>query len=89
MDFLCLKEQGKYSQALDLLARWSRSCTDPRLLEINLFRVMDLMVYPELYEKGLDASSCAINCTLHRKRGFACFRFPIDEGDSFSGESSS
>ena len=54
MDFLGLKEQGRYVEALDCLARWSETCSEPGTLEVNIFRVRDLMVYPELYEKGLE-----------------------------------
>jgi cellulose synthase operon protein C len=56
-EYFILKMAGNYSEAVDLLRTWTMELKDPAAIEINLFRIRELMVYPELYDRGLDALS--------------------------------
>jgi tetratricopeptide (TPR) repeat protein len=53
--YFVLKQAGKYAEALDLLHAWTMELDDPAGIEINLFRIRELLAYPELYHRGLDA----------------------------------
>lgn len=51
--YLDEKKAGDFGSALSLLQEWTLSLDDPALIEVNLFRIRELMVYPELYDRGL------------------------------------
>jgi tetratricopeptide (TPR) repeat protein len=53
--YFALKQAGSYADALDLLRAWSNELEDPAGIEINLFRIRELLAYPELYDRALDA----------------------------------
>lgn len=53
--YFVLKKAGNYTEALNLLHTWTLELQDPADIEINLFRIRELLVYPELYERGLEA----------------------------------
>ena len=52
--YFTLKQGGNYAQALDLLHEWTMGLEDPAGIEINLFRIRELLAYPELYDRGLE-----------------------------------
>jgi hypothetical protein len=49
------KKAGEYAEALETLRTWTTGITDPFLIEVNVFRIRELMSYPELYDRGLEA----------------------------------
>ncbi|MFC1671034.1 DUF3857 domain-containing protein [Spirochaetota bacterium] len=73
-EYLLLKERGKYDEAIKLLKRWSLKLTDPVLLETNIFRINEILKYPELYDEGLDAfDNIRKNITV-KNNAFLCAR---------------
>jgi tetratricopeptide (TPR) repeat protein len=56
-DYLDHKKAGDYAGALDVLRGWSAGIADPALAEVNVFRIGELMAYPELYGSGLETLS--------------------------------
>ncbi len=53
--YLDEKKSGNFGSALDILWKWTLSVDDPSLAEVNLFRIRELMIYPELYDRGIEA----------------------------------
>ncbi len=47
-----LKGEGSYREALDLLHRWTLSTEDETICETNIFRIGELMAYPDLFTRG-------------------------------------
>lgn len=54
LEFLAIKSKGDYSEALKYLGPWTRKLSDDSLIEINLLRIEDLIIYPELCDTALD-----------------------------------
>ena len=52
-EYLQYKSLGKYKAAIKLLTNWSLRLDDPVLLEVNLFRINELIKYQELIEQGI------------------------------------
>ena len=65
-DYFRYKERGAYVEALDALTRWTTALDDPVLVEVNLFRMEELLRWPELFAGGLEACGllAAKNATL-------------------------
>ncbi len=53
-DYLKEKSSGNYAEALDALEQSSLSLKDPVSIEVNVFRIRELMRYPELHKRGLE-----------------------------------
>ncbi len=67
---LLLKEAGRYGAVLDLIRDWGVSLEDPVAAEINLFRIQELIAYPELYEKCQEAISAVLKSHAAMKYPF-------------------
>ncbi|OHD65027.1 MAG: hypothetical protein A2176_04570 [Spirochaetes bacterium RBG_13_51_14] len=53
-EYFIHKKAGNYREALDVLLKWTAALDDPTAIEVNLFRISELMAYPELYDRGLE-----------------------------------
>ncbi len=53
-EFLKEKSAGNYTAALDALEKTTLALEDPSSIEVNLFRIRDLMRYPELHGRGME-----------------------------------
>ena len=53
LKYLQLKARGLYPQALDYIADWTADIEDPELVVVNLFRIDELLRYPEQFKTGL------------------------------------
>ena len=53
--YLHLKAISEYKRAINILVDWSKALKDPVLLELNIFRIYEILKYPELYNDGLMA----------------------------------
>ncbi|MDY6969033.1 MAG: DUF3857 domain-containing protein [Spirochaetota bacterium] len=49
-DYLQYKSLGKYRKAIKILTEWTLLIEDPIMIEVNIFRINELIVYPELIE---------------------------------------
>ncbi|MDY6932929.1 MAG: DUF3857 domain-containing protein [Spirochaetota bacterium] len=54
-DYLNYKAQGKYERAIEIIEEWTLNLSDPVLIETNLFRLMELIEYQELIERGIQS----------------------------------
>ena len=54
-EYIDHKKSGDYTGALDILRDWTVGIADPALAEVNVFRIRELIAYPELCDRGLDA----------------------------------
>ena len=54
-EYLDLKESGRYREALKTLRRWTLAVADPVVREANIFRINELLVFPELMDDGIEA----------------------------------
>jgi cellulose synthase operon protein C len=54
-EFLKEKSIGNYGGALEALVKNSPSLKDPASMEVDIFRIQELMRYPELHDRGLEA----------------------------------
>ena len=59
--YFLLKEAGRYGEAIDIMQIWNRELEDPIAIEINLFQLQELMVYPELHAKGLETLAAMLS----------------------------
>lgn len=53
LEYLELKASGLHDDAMEFLYVWSMTLSDSVLLEINLFRINELIRYPEQFERAL------------------------------------
>ena len=53
LKYLDLKARGLYQKALNFAADWTADINDPELVLVNLFRIDELLRYPEQFEAGL------------------------------------
>ena len=54
LEFLAIKSKGNYSEALKYLGPWTQALSDDSLIEINLLRIEELIIYPDLCDTALD-----------------------------------
>jgi len=52
--YIYLKEKCKYPEALSVLESWTLQTDNPVIIESNIFKINELLIYPELYEMGLN-----------------------------------
>jgi tetratricopeptide (TPR) repeat protein len=74
--YLEQKKAGEYPEALETLRIWTAGITDPSVIEVNVFRIRELMIYPELYDRGLEAL-CIIREKTPQQAGFLNDRIDI------------
>ncbi|MBN2039999.1 MAG: hypothetical protein JW864_08165 [Spirochaetes bacterium] len=54
-NYLEQKVQCNYAEAIDILENWTISLDDPAEIELNLFRLFELVKYPELTDRAVSA----------------------------------
>ena len=52
-EYISQKMLGNYEEAIDLIENWTVDLNDPIMIETNLFRINELIKYPEIIEKGI------------------------------------
>ncbi|MBN2161089.1 MAG: DUF3857 domain-containing protein [Spirochaetes bacterium] len=56
-EYFSQKKTGRYAEAVDSIRKSAAALDNPVDVEIHIFRIRELMLYPELYEPGLEALS--------------------------------
>jgi tetratricopeptide (TPR) repeat protein len=54
-EYLKYKQAGNYSEALESLRAWTAGLDDSAAVSVNLYRIEELMKYPEMFDRGLEA----------------------------------
>ncbi len=73
-EYFIMKATGKYREALTLLKKWIKEVDDPVLIETNLFRMNELIVFPELIDDGIGAIESFLEHPLVKKNRFIASR---------------
>ncbi len=54
IDYFACKQRGDYKKALEILAAWNGKISEPSVLELNAFRISELVSQPELLDLGVE-----------------------------------
>ncbi len=64
--YLSLKGQGLYDMAMEALFSWTLKLADPAMMELNLFRIDELIDYPEQFGRALEIYAALENTSAFR-----------------------
>ncbi|MCP4134164.1 MAG: DUF3857 domain-containing protein [bacterium] len=79
LTFLRLKESGKYKEAINFLEQWTMSLSDPLTIETNIFRINEIIAFPELISEALNAFDSILTNKTVLKNNFLRSRILISK----------